>query len=209
MMHIGIDFDNTIVCYDNSFGVLAEKIKNLPGTTPRNKLSIRDYLRSQGREEDWVEFQGLLYGPGMKYAAPFKGAIEAMKSLLRDGHSLSVISHRSKYPYGGPQYDLHSYASKWIEDNLVPHGLFKLGESCGRISFHTTLESKLQEISSQSCDVFIDDLPKVICSEKIKEVRLRYWFIPDERDGAETIKVDDIIRIGSWSAIYADLASRS
>lgn len=100
-MLIGLDLDNTIVCYDRAIRLLADKLHQLPSSVPRTKLGLRDFLRTLGREEDWTAFQGELYGPGMKYAQPFNGAISAMQMLKSQGHDLAIVSHRSRRPYAG------------------------------------------------------------------------------------------------------------
>ena len=116
-MKIGFDFDNTIVCYDQAIEILSAAL-NLPDNIIRNKLSIRDYLRSQNREHEWTEFQGTLYGPGMKFAKPYEFFIEITNVLKKQKHELFIISHRSKYPYAGEKHDLHQFAKIWLEDKI-------------------------------------------------------------------------------------------
>jgi len=81
-MRIGLDLDNTIVCYCQAIALLAEEMFELPGEVPRSKLGLRDHLRAAGREPEWTAFQGELYGPGMRYAQPFEGAIATMQQLV-------------------------------------------------------------------------------------------------------------------------------
>ena len=80
-MLIGLDFDNTLVCYDEAIIRLADKLLKLPPDLPRTKLAIRDYLREANREHEWTAFQGELYGPGMSYAEPFEHSVETMQVL--------------------------------------------------------------------------------------------------------------------------------
>ena len=157
-MLIGFDFDNTIVCYDQAIFRLAEEIFDLPGDVPHTKVGLRNYLRHQGREPEWTAFQGELYGPGMRYAEPFEGAIETMTQLTTCGHEMVIVSHRSLKPYAGPSYNLHQAARQWIETCLQNHGLF----TDGRIYFLETREAKIATINYLGCDVFLDDLPEVL-----------------------------------------------
>jgi hypothetical protein len=157
-MRIGLDFDNTIVCYDEAIAKLAEELFDLPAAVPRQKLPLRDYLRREGREPEWTTFQGELYGPGMRYAQPFEGALETMLHLLAMGHQLVIVSHRSARPYAGPPHDLHAAARKWISQRLQIHGLF----SDGAVHFLETRDAKVAMISQLMCDVFVDDLPEVL-----------------------------------------------
>src|SRR5881392_3621645 len=73
LMLVGLDFDNTIVCYDRLFHRLATERGLLPHGVAENKGAVRDYLRSIGREDDWTEMQGVGYGPRISDAEPFPG----------------------------------------------------------------------------------------------------------------------------------------
>ena len=160
-MLVGLDFDNTIVCYDNAIKILSESIPDLPLDLPRTKISLRNFLRQKNREFEWTKFQGELYGPGMRFAEPFSNAITAMKTLIGSGHDLVIVSHRSKRPYAGEPYDLHYFAQQWITSNLRAEGLF--ADDLGRPSVYF-LESKIQKIcmiSSLNCNAFVDDLPEI------------------------------------------------
>lgn len=57
-MRIGLDFDNTIACYDSAIAKLAEEMFDLPDIVPRTKIGVRDYLRIKDREIEWTAFQG-------------------------------------------------------------------------------------------------------------------------------------------------------
>jgi hypothetical protein len=157
-MRIGLDFDNTIVCYDQAIEILAEQTFRLPVELPRTKLALRGFLRQEGREPEWTAFQGALYGPGMQHAQPFSQAIETMLALQEQGHELVIVSHRSLRPYAGPAYDLHAAARGWVRDRLESQGLFK----DGHVYFYETREAKIAAIGSLGCDVFLDDLPEVL-----------------------------------------------
>ena len=95
-MLIGLDFDNTIVCYDEAIARLADELFDLPPDVPRTKLVLRDFLRRAKREPEWTAFQGALYGPGMAYAEPFEQALETMQALKDMGHSGRFCFSRPK-----------------------------------------------------------------------------------------------------------------
>ena len=163
---IGLDLDNTIACYDEAIKYLADTHLDIPPDVAKTKTGVRDYLRSQGKEEDWVNFQGLLYGPGMEHARPYDGSIEVMQKLESLGCRLFIISHRSKYPYGKIKYDLHEFAHKWINSNILSEGLMSSNivsvHETSPISFHVEKESKLEKIRDVHCDLFLDDLPGIL-----------------------------------------------
>ena len=153
-MIVGLDFDNTIVCYDKAIGALAQQRFDLPPALPRTKVAIRDYLRSQGLEDAWTRFQGELYGPGMAHAEPFDGAPEVIQRLLEMGHRFCVISHRTRFPYLGERHDLHHYAGVWVRD--------RLRADFSSVTFHETKAEKIAMIERSRCDFFLDDLPEIL-----------------------------------------------
>jgi hypothetical protein len=161
-MLIGLDFDNTIVCYDRAIVKLAKEIPGLPKDLPRTKLSLRDHLRATGREGEWTAFQGTLYGLGMRYADPYDGAISTMQELVAAGHQLVIVSHRSLHPYAGPQYDLHAAARNWVAERLQNNGLFQGSSVKSPINFLQTREAKIATITRLACSIFLDDLPELL-----------------------------------------------
>ena len=46
-MRIGIDFDNTIACYDNSFFQVALKNKWIENNIPKSKNSVKLYMHEK------------------------------------------------------------------------------------------------------------------------------------------------------------------
>jgi hypothetical protein len=175
-MRIGLDFDNTIVCYDQAIALQAEELFELPEDVPPTKVGLRDHLRAAGRESEWTAFQGELYGPGMRYAQPFEGAIATMQQLVAEGHELMIISHRSRRPYAGPPHDLHAAARGWVAKNLQSNGLFNGDGSV--INFLETWDQKLTCISDLCCRAFLDDLPEVLQSQAFPAQAVGILFDP-------------------------------
>ena len=197
-MRIGIDFDNTIVCYKEAIARLAVERLEIPENVDLTKSAVRDYLRKSGREDEWTEFQGTLYGPGMKYGRPFNGLIEALESLKALGFSLSIISHRSRYPYAGVKHDLHRFAKEWIDEYLQGVGLFTGLDSCDTVHFLETKNEKMSKVSELSCMVFIDDLPELLLDARFPAKTRKVLFDPD--DSAE-LDTSSILRVHTWSQV--------
>jgi hypothetical protein len=178
-MIVGLDFDNTIVCYDQAIVKLSQSITDLPSSISRTKLGLRDYLRSTGREAEWTAFQGTLYGPGMEHAEPFEGVLETMRQMVADGHRLVIISHRSRHPYAGPPYDLHAAARSWVARRLQSLGLFSTTlDHENVVNFLETREEKIAMIGELACDVFVDDLPEVLNDEHFPPQTIPFLFDP-------------------------------
>ncbi|MBU3607802.1 haloacid dehalogenase-like hydrolase [Polynucleobacter nymphae] len=174
-MRIGLDFDNTIACYDSAITKLAEEMFELPDLVPRTKLGVRDYLRMQDREVEWTAFQGELYGPGMRYAQAYEGAIETMLELNALGHELFIVSHRSKKPYAGHPHDLHAAARAWLKETVQSLGLFINDQ----IFFLETRDQKVQMIKELGCEIFLDDLPEVLEADQFPSTTRGILFAPD------------------------------
>jgi hypothetical protein len=200
-MRIGLDFDNTIVCYQQAIALLADELFDLPLEVPRSKLGLRNYLRANGREAEWTQFQGELYGPGMRYAQPYEGAIEAMQQLAVEGHELFIISHRSRRPYAGPPHDLHRAALEWVGERLQSNSLFIGGNST--INFLETRDQKVTCISKLRCHAFLDDLPEVLLTPGFPAQTLGIHFDPS----GPVVPNSGCLRIRYWSELSGVLES--
>jgi len=156
-MVIGVDFDNTIVCYDDLFHRIAGERGLVPAGLEPRKNEVRDFLRRSGREEDWTELQGHVYGARMAEARAFPGVVEFFVRAIRSELALYIISHKTRNPVFGPAHDLHQAARDW----LAGHGFFdraKIGLPPERVFFGATRQEKIDHIIRLKCTHFIDDL---------------------------------------------------
>ncbi len=198
---LGLDFDNTIACYETVIEILAEELLDLPPEVPRTKLGVRDHLRKSEREPEWSVFQGELYGPGMRYAQPFKGAVEAMLQLVDAGHQLVIVSHRSRRPYAGKPHDLHAAARGWVSEKLQAVGLFT--EDDNSVIFLESRKEKLQRISELGCYAFLDDLPEVLDAPEFPNSTKGVLFDPS----GSYLEPKGQSRISAWSELNAFLTT--
>ncbi|NDC38198.1 MAG: hypothetical protein EBZ48_09115 [Proteobacteria bacterium] len=198
-MRIGLDFDNTIVCYDRAIARLADDLFDLPPDLPRTKLALRGFLRHTNRESEWTVFQGALYGPGMAYAEPFEHALETIQTLRDAGHSLCIVSHRSRRPYAGYPYDLHAAARGWVEERLANIGLIKNEMA----HFHETREQKIVAVRDMHCEAFLDDLPEVLEDDNFPSACRAILFDPES-----SYIQSKCVRVECWSAIPHLLADQ-
>ncbi|MDA1049981.1 MAG: hypothetical protein O3C40_05810 [Planctomycetota bacterium] len=189
-MRIGIDLDNTIVCYDGLFHQVAVRRGLIPTDLATDKQAVRDYLRADGRNDDWTELQGLVYGEAMNEAQPYSGVAEFIVAALRNDWTVFVISHRTRQPYLGPPHDLHAAARAWLASNVM------LPEA--NVFLEVSLEDKLQRIAEQHCDLFVDDLPELLLHPGFPAEVERVCFDPANRC-IET----DLQRVTAWSELTA------
>ena len=183
---LGVDLDNTIVCYDDVFDRAAREQGLIEGGPLRAKGALRDELRAAGREDDWTALQGYVYGPGMAVAPPFEGALEFLRDCADAGIEVAIVSHRTPRPYAGPAYDLHASARDWLRDREV-------GMPSERIHLEATREGKLERIAAIGCTTFVDDLPEFLTDPGFPDGVERVLFDP-HGTGAP----DGVRSIASW-----------
>ena len=202
-MRIGIDFDNTIVSYDALFHKVACEQGLVPPDTPLSKVAVRDHLRRIGREDSWTEMQGYVYGARMVEAFAYEGAIEFMQRAAGAGHSIAIISHKTRHPFLGPRYDLHAAARAWIERHLQRDGAALL--SPDDVFFEVTKEAKLARISAWRCEAFIDDLPEILLAAGFPPETARLLFDPENHHSAAA--PEGMPRFQSWGQIAGHLGA--
>ena len=206
-MRIGIDFDNTIACYDGTFHAAALALDLIPPDLARDKTSVRAHLRAAGQDDRFTLLQGHVYGPGMAQAAPFPGLIETLRALRAAGHDLVLVSHRTRTPFAGPPHDLHEAARSFLARHRLmdPAGPLRAED----VWLELTKTAKAARIGALGCDVFIDDLPEILALPEFPAATRPILFDPDGHypDGVWNGQRFD--RYASWSAIGAALLAVS
>ena len=196
-MRIGIDFDNTIVSYDTLFHKVARERDLVPPHTPVSKLAVRDHLRRIGQEEHWTAMQGYVYGARMGEALAYEGVIDFIRHAKAIGHQIFIVSHKTRHPFLGPQYDLHAAARAWIEHHMLWQGQALLPAE--NIFFELTKQEKLVRIGACGCDAFIDDLPEILLAADFPENTVRLLFDPEEHHVTATANGLHVFR--SWQQL--------
>ena len=194
-MHIGIDFDNTLVCYDTTFYKAGLEENLIPTSLEQTKLAVRQYLRDAGNENAWTLLQGLVYGKYMEHVDLFEGVIKSLDELKKQGHQLSIVSHKTRYPYAGPAYDLHDSARQWLK-----HYFFKKTNAIKpeNVYFEQSKELKLERISNIACNVFIDDLPEILLHPLFPKDTQKILFAPQSNPSSDS---QPYISVNSWKSI--------
>ena len=122
-MLIGLDFDNTIACYNDVFSSEA-KIEGLvneqwKGSKQELKLLL-DTL--EDGQTIWQKMQGRVYGPSMQKATIFPGVARFLLRCKLEGHTVYIVSHKTKYGHFDKTKTLLREASlKWMDSQ----GFFK------------------------------------------------------------------------------------
>jgi hypothetical protein len=196
---VGLDFDNTIVSYDAVFIQVARE-RGLPLDTATSKNDVRDHLRAIGREDDWTEMQGYVYGARMSDAAPFPGALDCIAGLVSQGVTVHIVSHRTAHPYRGPKHDLHRSARQWLEEHRFfdPQGV---GLRRDAVFFELSKLDKIARIKSLGCGHFVDDLPEILALLDDHKSVKRVLFDPQRQHDADP----GTSRVASWHEIPSAL----
>jgi hypothetical protein len=203
-MRIGIDFDNTIACYDGVFHAAALERGLIPAGLGRDKNSVRDHLNGSGRKDDFTELQGYVYGARMDLVAPYPGVADFIAATRRAGHELFIVSHKTRHPILGPRHDMHAAARGFLAARSL------VGDAASQINpdnvfFELTKDAKVARAATLRCEVFVDDLPEILAMPGFPDNMRRILFDPDNQFADAADRIDNLQRHVSWAAITAEL----
>jgi len=203
-MRIGIDFDNTIACYDGVFHAAALERGLIPSDLGRDKNSVRDHLNGSGRKDDFTELQGYVYGARMNLVSPYPGFADFVAAARDAGHPLFIVSHKTKHPILGPKHDMHAAARGFLTDRgFMGTGAAQIAPD--NVFFELTKDEKVARAKTLGCELFIDDLPEILGMTGFPDGMRKILFDPENQfAGTKAGEVYD--RRPSWAAITADMA---
>jgi len=200
-MRIGIDFDNTIACYDGVFHAAALERGLIPPDLARDKNSVRDHLNGTGRKDEFTELQGYVYGSRMDLVKPYPGFAEFVGAARKANHELFIVSHKTRYPIRGPKHDMHAAARGFLASrDLMGKGHQQIEPR--NVFFELTKEDKIVRVRELACEAFIDDLPEILGMAGFPEAMRKILFDPESQFAGKASEFD---RHTSWAAISADL----
>lgn len=153
---IGIDLDNTLVCYDTLFHRLACEYGLIPLTLLPHKQCVRDYIRQHSGDSAWQRLQALAYDERMGEACLFPYALNVLQRWKEQGHQLAIVSHKTRTSSYAPEGNLHTAALRFLDAAGVLTCI-----SREHIYFLPDRAEKIATIRRLRCSVFIDDLPEV------------------------------------------------
>jgi len=193
-MHIGLDFDNTIVTYDRLFHRAALERGLITAGVPQRKREVRDAIRLlAGGEDAWTELQGVVYGRRMPEAEPAPGVESFLGACRAAGVHVSIISHKTEFPAIGARVNLRAAARAWLAARgfEARHGL-----DPADVLFLGTLAEKLAAIAERACTHFVDDLVEVLGHPAFPPGVQRILYAP-----AGGALPAGVIAIDSWEGI--------
>jgi len=197
-MRLGVDFDNTIVCYDQLFHQVAIEKGLIPEGILSSKEEVRSYLRQQGREQAWTELQGDVYGPRIEEASAFPGVLEFLNFCKQQGIVFCIISHKTEFA----RYDvthttnLRTAALNWMSAQRF-FSADGLGLSHADVLFGATRQQKIEHIRQMGCTHFIDDLEEVFLEKTFPSHIEKILFAPNHQSKT----LPGVTIISSWQKI--------
>lgn len=162
VLRIGIDFDNTIITYDEVFRATARSRGLVDSGFTGNKQALRDAVRLlPDGELAWQRLQSEVYGKGIVRARIVNGVERFLCRCRAQGCSVFIISHKTLYGAMDPdRADLRQAALNWMTaQNLFD---FEIGIGRDNVYFENTRAEKLRRIGSLGISHFVDDLEEVL-----------------------------------------------
>jgi len=161
-VRIGLDFDNTLVRYDQVFAIESKKLGVMPGNWNGSKQELRDELRTRpDGERLWQTLQGKVYGTGMGQAVLFPGVVPFLIRSRYRFYEVFIVSHKTEYGhFDSTRTPLRETALAWMESR----GFFdksRFGLDKENVFFEGTRSEKVRQIARLNLDIFIDDLEEV------------------------------------------------
>lgn len=195
---IGVDFDNTIVSYDDVMHAEATARRLIPPGMRKSKQHIRDTIRQlRDGEVQWQQLQAVVYGPRMDEACLMDGAGDFFECCRRHGVRVVIVSHKSeRYALDGTGTNFRRAAMDWMDR----HGFFDasgFGLSRDAVRFEATRREKIQQIRALGCTHFIDDLSELFLEENFPDGVEKILFAPH----GVVVPLAGVRAVSSWKEI--------
>lgn len=195
-MIIGIDFDNTIVSYDELFYREAMQLGLINAQCPKNKISVREYIWKTRGDVAWQKLQALVYGPKIGEAVLIPGVKEFLSMCKKHKVKVFIVSHKTEYAnYDPTRTNLRVAALQWLDN----HDFFSdqdFGLRRQDFFFESNRLDKISRIKNLCCTLHIDDLEEIFLDESFDQNIDKILFAPKNVREIYGIKV-----CASWKSI--------
>src|SRR5215831_9619578 len=154
-MICGIDFDNTIVTYDELLTTIARERGLLDASQALTKRGIRDHIRQLPNGEiEWQKCQALLYGSRIAEARLIDGAAQFIALCRQRGVPVYIVSHKTQFSRYDPSgTNLRTAAMNW----MIANGFFDrdtMALDPNNVYMADTREGKIKIIRDLGCTHF-------------------------------------------------------
>jgi hypothetical protein len=197
-MRIGIDFDNTVINYDDVFLASARDGGLIDAAFRGAKQAIRDAIRLLPEGDlAWQKLQGQVYGRGVVRAQMICGVDSFLRRCRAEGCPVLVVSHKTEFGHYDPErVNLRRAAMDWMKSQ----GFFdeaRYGIPTENVFFEGTRAEKLARIGTLGCTHFIDDLEEVLSDPGFPQAVERILF----SDGADAATAARYVVCPTWRDI--------
>lgn len=198
MFRIGIDFDNTIACYEEAFSEVATSLDIVIDSGVYGKSDVKRWIVDQPNGEfKWQRLQGKVYGKYMALARCYAGVQEFIYLARERGHQVFIVSHKSEFGHFDEELvPLRLQAIAWLNQ----FGF--LGEqnhliSYDHVFFEPTRADKIARVCKLNCTHFIDDLREVFDAPGFPSNIVKILFTPNQVE----YSANGINCVSSWRGI--------
>ena len=194
----GIDFDNTIITYDELLAKIARERGLLNSDLDQTKRKLRDRIRELPNGEiEWQRCQALMYGSRIGEAKLTKGVPQFFERCRRKGVRIYIVSHKTEFSrFDTTGSNLRSAALGW----MTASGFFErdgLGIKYEDIFFADTRQTKIDRIAALRCTHFIDDLEETFLEPTFPQSIARILYEP----GRESAPPTGVMLMKTWQEI--------
>lgn len=209
-MTVGIDIDNTIICYDSVLHSVASDLGLIDASMLVDKQTIRNAVRESHSDEVWQQLQVEIYGFSIDKACLTEGVWGFLMGLKSRKIPFQLVSHKTQFPnFGDVKVDLRKAAVRFLEKNKF-FDSDGLALSMSDVFFLSTREEKVNQIAALGHTVFIDDLEEVFAESAFPVNVHKLLYSPKgvlcSLDGVETFSSFDAIGTHCFEVIKDELS---
>ena len=160
-MILGIDLDNTIINYEDSFLSVGKLLGMIPTAYSGSKPQIKEYLIKQHNGQKVGNTPGCCLWKAYPTAKLMDGFASFLNILQASCDvELYIVSHKTKFAHHDEEKtNLRAAALSFLQQNNV---VSSKQLNLDKVIFKPTLNEKVTAIRELGCNCFVDDLPKVL-----------------------------------------------
>ena len=196
---IGVDFDNTLVGYDEVLYRVARQRGLIVAQAPRSKLAIREVIReSPGGDRAWHAVQTEVYGQCMDEARLIDGVPRFLERCRAHRTKVFIISHKTEVAVSEERtVCLREVAAAWMSGHRFfdPDGL---AFAPSDVYFESTRSEKVTRIAQLGCTHFVDDLEETFLDASFPEGVQKILYAPN---GRTAVVLPDVQVCSNWKEI--------
>ena len=209
---LGVDFDNTLVDYDDVFWKATQRLGFVDSAVTPHKKNIRNAIRQlPDGEKKWQQVQAHVYGRAMGEARLIDGVQEFLQACRAARVPVYIVSHKTQFAaQDTDRINLRQATLNWMRQNgfFDPQGL---GFESDQIFFESSRQDKVARIKHLNCTHFIDDLEETFLEKSFPPTTAKILYSPYfgsvqcgelvEPPG-NTFSSDDMTILQDWREIY-------